>query len=337
MKGYNEVGQMKKRFRSIVRSLAGFVMRTQKDHVGAYAAQAAYFIILSFIPIMLFLMTLVQYTPLTYNAVREAIISFLPKEIQAFVLGIVAEVFSKSGAVLPVTLMTALWSAAKGMQALTNGLNTIYHVKETRNWLITRLWSVFYTVLFIFALMGSLILLVFGNSIQHTLMKYIPFLGMIVGRFLGARNFLAFIVLVFVFLFLYKVLPNRRASLKSQLPGAVLTAIAWSVFSFGFSIYFTFFPNFTNMYGSLTAIILIMLWMYICMNIVLYGAEINAYYESEFRQAQVFARELFDREEEDLKDREEDLREDLKRDIKERQKEFRNDWKEREDRQKKGK
>ena len=73
------------------------------------------------------------------------------------------------------------------------------------------------------------------------------------------------------------------------------------------------------------------------MNIVLYGAEINAYYESEFRQAQAFARELFDREEEDLKDREEDLREDLKRDIKERQKEFRNDWKEREDRQKKGK
>ena len=132
------------------------------------------------------------------------------------------------------------------------------------------------------------------------------------GRFLGARNFLAFVVLVFVFLFLYKVLPNRKASLKSQLPGAVLTAIAWSVFSFGFSIYFTFFPNFTNMYGSLTTIILIMLWMYICMNIVLFGAEINAYYESQFRQAQAFARELFEREEEDLKEAQEDLKKDLR-------------------------
>ncbi len=303
---------MEKRLRSIVKSLTGFVMRTQKDHVGAYAAQAAYFIILSFIPIMLFLMTLVQYTPLTYNAVREAIISFMPKEIQSFVLGIVAEVFSKSGAVLPVTLVTALWSAGKGMQAITNGLNTIYHVKETRNWLLTRLWSVIYTVLFVFALIGSLILLVFGNSIQQTLMKYVPFLGEVVGRFLGARNFLAFVVLVFVFLFLYKVLPNRKASLKSQLPGAVLTAIAWSVFSFGFSIYFTFFPNFTNMYGSLTTIILIMLWMYICMNIVLFGAEINAYYESQFRQAQAFARELFEREEEDLKEAQEDLKKDLR-------------------------
>ena len=300
---------MREKLKSIVRSLKGFVVRTQKDHVGAYAAQAAYFIILSFIPIMLFLMTLVQYTPLTYNAVREAIISFLPREIQSFVLGIVAEVFNKSGAVLPVTLVTALWSAGKGMQAITSGLNTIYHVKETRNWLIIRLWSVFYTVLFIFALIGSLILLVFGNSIQQTLMRYVPFLGEIVGRFLGARNFLVFIVLVFVFLFLYKVLPNRRASLKSQLPGAVLTAIAWSVFSFGFSLYFTFFPNFMNMYGSLTTIILIMLWMYICMNIVLFGAEINAYYENEFRQAQAFARELFEREEEELEQKEEKLRE----------------------------
>lgn len=299
---------MRKNLSPVFRSLSGFVERTQKDHVGAYAAQAAYFIILSFIPIMLFLMTLVQYTPLTYNAVRTAIISFLPKEIQSFVLGIVAEVFSKSGAVLPVTLLTALWSAGKGIQAITNGLNTIYHVRETRNWLLTRLWSVLYTIFFVFALIGSLILLVFGNSIQQTLMKYVPFLGEIVGRFLGAKNFLVFIVLVLVFLFMYKALPNRKASLKSQLPGAVLTAIAWSVFSFGFSIYFTFFPNFTNMYGSLTAIILIMLWMYICMNIVLFGAEINAYYESEFRQAQAFAREFFDREEEELKWKEEKLK-----------------------------
>lgn len=290
---------MKKRIIPVLSSLAGFVERTQKDHIGAYAAQAAYFIILSFIPFMLFLMTLVQYTPLTYNAVRTAIIGFFPKEIQSFVLGIVAEVFTKSGAVLPVTLITALWSAGKGIQAITNGLNTIYHVKETRNWLITRLWSMLYTVLFIAALIGSLILLVFGNAIQHTLMRHVPFLGEIVARFLGAKNFLVFIVLVVVFLFLYKALPNRRASLKSQLPGAVLTAIAWSVFSFCFSIYFTFFPNFTNMYGSLTTIILIMLWMYICMNIMLFGAEINAYYEMEFRQAQAFARELFEREEEE--------------------------------------
>ena len=295
---------MKKKLGPVLSSLSGFIRRTQKDHVGAYAAQAAYFIILSFIPFMLFLMTLVQYTPLTYNAVRSAIVSFLPREIQSFVLGIVAEVFSKSGAVLPVTLVTAIWSAGKGIQALTNGLNTIYHVKETRNWLTTRLWSMLYTVLFVFALIGSLILLVFGNSIQQTLMRYVPFLGEMVARFLGAKNFLVFIVLVLLFLFLYKALPNRRASLKSQVPGAVLTAIAWSVFSFGFSIYFTFFPNFSNMYGILTTIILIMLWMYICMNIVLFGAEINAYYEMEFRQAHAFAKELFEREEEELKEKE---------------------------------
>ena len=79
------------------------------------------------------------------------------------------------------------------------------------------------------------------------------------------------------------------------MPGALLTAMAWMVFSYFFSLYFTFFPNFSNMYGSLTAIIMIMLWLYVCMNIVLYGAEINAYYEKDFRQAQEMAKEFLEK------------------------------------------
>lgn len=94
-------------------------------------------------------------------------------------------------------------------------------------------------------------------------------------------------MLFFVFLVLYRYLPNRRASLKSQVPGAFLTAVAWSVFSYLFSLYFTFFPDFSIMYGSLSTLILVMVWLYFCMNLLLYGAEINAYFESQFRQAKL--------------------------------------------------
>ncbi|MGI6070807.1 MAG: YihY/virulence factor BrkB family protein [Blautia sp.] len=277
-------------------SIVGFIARTKQDHVGAYAAQAAYFLILSFIPFVLFLMTLVKYTPLTYHVVKEAFSSILPENVQGFVMGIVSEVFNKSTAMVPITGILALWSAGKGLQSLTNGLNTIYHVKETRNWLMTRIWAVLYTLLFSLSLVASLILLVFGNSIQKYLQKYIPLVAKMLSWLIGAKTFLVFLVLMVVFLLLYKVLPNRRASLKSQMPGAVLTAIAWSAFSYFFSLYFEFFPSFSNMYGSLTAVIMVMLWMYVCMNIVLYGAEVNAYYENEFRKAQAFARDLFDKE-----------------------------------------
>lgn len=265
----------------------GFMERMRKDHVSAYAAQAAYFLIMSFIPFVLFLTAIVQYTPLTYREVRQAIMSVVPENLQGFVLNIVAEVFSKSAAVLSLSALVALWSSGKGMQALINGLNTIYHVKETRNWLVNRIYSMFYMFLFVLALIASLLLLVMGNRIHVLISGYVPFLGNVIGRILGAKNFLVFVMLFLVFLVLYRYLPNRRASLKSQVPGAFLTAVAWSVFSYLFSLYFTFFPDFSIMYGSLSTLILVMVWLYFCMNLLLYGAEINAYFESQFRQAKL--------------------------------------------------
>ena len=267
----------KKEKQSVIQLLVGFMDRISSDHVSAYAAQAAYFLILSFIPFVLFLTTFIRYTPLTYNLVRDAIIGFVPNNLQSFLLGILGDVYMRSSAIAPITAVIALWSAGKGMQSITNGLNTIYHVKETRNWLITRIYSVVYTMLFVISLIVSLTLLVLGTRIQAAIAKHFPFIGDILGRIIGARTLLVFAVLFFVFLFLYKVLPNRKATFKSQIPGAFITAVAWSVFSYGFSIYFELVPNFSNMYGNLAAIIMVMLWLYGCMNLVLYGAETVSY------------------------------------------------------------
>ena len=243
--------------------------------------------IMSFIPFVLVLTALVQYTPLTYRMLRQAILGFVPLNLQDFVLKIIAEVFTKSAAVVPISGLFALWSSGKGMQSLIAGLNVIYHVKETRNWLTNRLYSMLYMFLFVLAIIISLLLLVMGNRIHAALVIHAPLLGRMLGRLLSAKTFLVFVVLFLVFLVLYRYLPNRKASLKSQVPGAFIIAVAWSLFSYFFSLYFTFFPNFSNMYGSLSALIMVMLWLYVCMNLLLYGAEINAYFEKEFRQAQM--------------------------------------------------
>lgn len=301
----------KKEKQSVIQLLVGFMDRISSDHVSAYAAQAAYFLILSFIPFVLFLTTFIRYTPLTYNLVRDAIIGFVPNNLQSFLLGILGDVYMRSSAIAPITAVIALWSAGKGMQSIANGLNTIYHVKETRNWLITRIYSVVYTMLFVISLVVSLTLLVLGTRIQAAIAKHFPFIGDILGRIIGARTLLVFAVLFFVFLFLYKVLPNRKATFKSQIPGAFITAVAWSVFSYGFSIYFELVPNFSNMYGNLAAIIMVMLWLYGCMNLVLYGAETNAYFEKQFRMAQASVREMIsrDRETKEASKKEDDKKE----------------------------
>ena len=111
-----------------------------------------------------------------------------------------------------------------------------------------------YMFLFVIALVTSLLLLVMGNRIHSILAVHMPLIGKVIGRILNAKTFLVFVVLFLVFLVLYRYLPNRKASLKSQVPGAFIIAVAWSLFSYFFSLDFTFFPNFSDMYGSLSAL-----------------------------------------------------------------------------------
>lgn len=305
-----------------IKIVRGFMKRLNSDHVGAFAAQAAYFILLSFIPFLLLLMTMIQYTPVTQNMVTNVLLTILPEngDFRTFLLSIIQEVYGKSTAVVPVSALFALWSAGKGVMALTNGVNAIYHVEETRNYVIMRIRSAFYTLLFIFAVIGSLLLLVFGNTIQKLLTKYIPVLARVTAYIIGMRTGITLLVLILIFLMVFKFLPNRKASVRNQIPGAVVSAVAWSLFSLGFSLYLDMSSGFSNMYGSLTTIVLILLWLYFCMYIMLIGAEINAYFEEKIQRVHEMASEKIRLEYRELlggmrDDKEEDGEEEQEEDI----------------------
>lgn len=165
---------------------------------------------------------------------------------------------------------------------MIHGLNTIYNVKETRNWIIGRIYSVGYMLLFITAIMISLFLLVLGNMLRKLLLEDIPVIGSVLTTVFETRILLVFSVLFLIFLMLYKFLPNRKTYIKIQVPGAVFTAAGWMFFSFGFSLYFKLSHGFAKMYGSLTALVMVMLWLYACMYLALLGAEINLYFEKNW-------------------------------------------------------
>lgn len=268
----------------MVEMIRGFLKRLNKDHVGAYAAQSAYFILLSFIPFVLLLVTLVKYTPLTQEIVTTALIRMMPEEFSSFIRVIVNEVFEKSAAFVPVSAIIALWSAGKGVNALSKGLNCIYQVEETRGYVINRLRSAVYTLVFVVAVAVTLLLLVFGNQIQMGIAERFPVIAKVTSVIVGMRTMITLVLLCLVFLMIYKFVPNRRATLKSQIPGAMVSSVAWSLFSLAFSIYIDLTPGTVNMYGSLTTLVLIMLWLYFCMWILLIGAEINSYFEDRLRR-----------------------------------------------------
>ena len=179
------------------------------------------------------------------------------------------------------TAIIAIWSAAKGVQYMTDGLNSCNDLDETRNWVILRLWAVVYTVIFLIAIIFILVVLVFGNSLKQLATEYLPILTHLAKLISTFRGLIMLAILILFFDVIFTKLPNKKLTFKSQLPGAVICAVAWYVFSFGVSIYVDYFNGF-SMYGSLTTIALIMLWLYFCMYIMMMCAEVNVVFNDSF-------------------------------------------------------
>lgn len=283
---------MKEKFNRI----KGYAFRVMdvvsSHHTGAYAAQAAYFFVLSMIPIILLLLTMVQFTSLKKDYIMNAVLQVFPTTVEGLIESIVDQVYSQSGTIIPITVLVALWSAGRGVLSITNGLNCVYESRETRNYVYLRIRASLYTVIFLVAIILSLVLSVFGNRIAIMLNQHFPVLVRLIDTVIRSRTLITLCILTLFWDTVYKYLPNRKnigkTTMKKQLPGAIFTACAWQVISFVFSIYLDIFTGFTTMYGSLTMIILIMLWLYMCMYVILLGGEVNALLQ---RAIKMFAHE----------------------------------------------
>ena len=264
-----------KKIKQIYQNITNITAGVSADHVGAYAAQTSYFFMLCMIPIILLLLTMVQYTPVTKADVMTAVIQVFPSSVDSLITSIVNQVYNQSTGVIPITIVVALWSAGKGVLAMTSGLNCVYKCNETRNYVFLRIRATIYTVMFIIVIIFLLVLSVFGNTLNLFIAEHIPIMLGVAEKLLETRIIITPIVLVAFSLMIYKFQPNRRDKFRYQLPGAMFSAVGWMIISWIFSVYLDVFKGFSSMYGSLTTIVLIMLWMYFCMYCILLGGELN--------------------------------------------------------------
>ena len=253
-----------------------------RDEITVYAAQASFFIVIAFFPFIMLLLTLIQFIPaINKSDLLTILVRIMPNMLDSLVIGIVDDLYIKSpGTILSITALLALWSAARGMMGIERGLNRIYGTIEKRNYVVRRLICSFYTLIFMAVCIVSLVLLVFGTSIQNLLIRLFPLLGSITKHVISFRSLLSMILFFVSFVGLYTILPKKKQKPRDQVPGAVFSTICWLLFSYIFSLYFTNFSSFSYMYGSLTAIVLMMLWLYFCICILFIGAEINCFLET---------------------------------------------------------
>lgn len=263
---------------NIIRIIKNFIKRLSADSVGALSAQAAFFLILSFFPFVMLLIPLIKYIPLSPGFIESFSQIILPYKIDSLLNEFASEISAKpSISFISLTALTVLWTASGGILALMRGFNVINRVKETRNYISLRLTAAFYTVIFVFIIAVMITVFLFGNVFYKYLIRLFPVVISVAQSFIIGRTLIGILALSFLFWLFYCFLPDRRCGFFSSIPGSVLSAAAWIAFSYAYSFYIDNISNYPYIYGSLSAVIFLMLWLYICMYILFIGEEINIF------------------------------------------------------------
>lgn len=262
--------------KNLMNKITIILEKINEKHIDQYTAQCAYFTILSFIPIVMLILTLTKYIGINQDTLFQIISNlFSSNLLNDAILGIVKEVYSKSLGTITISVIFVLWSAGNGFVALCKGLNAAYDSTEPKRFIYYRVKGILSTIIFIVVIILMLLLLVFGNSINTFLQEKLNIFSDVINLVLKSKLLISTIVLICIFTIMYRFIPKHKYKLLYQIPGAFLAAVACDVISIFYSLYVNIFTGFSIMYGSLTTVVLAMMWLYACMYSILLGAVIN--------------------------------------------------------------
>lgn len=251
--------------------------RFQDDEVPALGAQLTYYLILSFFPFLIFVLTLVSYTPLTRDDILSDLALVLPTDAYILIRDIIDEtVASSSQVLLSFGMIATIWAASKGVMAIIKGINKAYDEAEDRPYWKVRLIAIVFMFVLVLVMLLSLVMMIFGKAIG----QYVFELILLPNYFETIWGMIKYIVpisaMILFFIFLYYTAPNRKMTIKEVIPGAIFTTLGWIITSLLFAYYVNNFGNYSRTYGSIGGIIALLLWLYISSIIIILGGEINA-------------------------------------------------------------
>ncbi len=260
----------------------------KKNELTALGAQLSYYLILSFFPFLIVLIVLLNFTPLTEGQTISQLSYILPDEVFQLTLTILDEIRSGLNAtLLSASSLATIWAASKGTSALIKGLNKAYQVSENRSFFRLRAMGIVFTFALAFIIIFSLFFLVFGRFIGLAISEYLGFPEAFLSLWEYLRYGIPLLVLFFIFTLLFRIGPNYALGFRDVYPGAIFSTLGWIIISLIFSSYVNNYGAFSRLYGSIGAVIALLIWLNISSLIVLIGGEINAtrlWYKNSNRQ-----------------------------------------------------
>jgi membrane protein len=254
----------------------------QKDDVFGRAAQLSYYFLLALFPLLIFLTSLIGIIVGSVTAIRQNLFNYLaqvmpPSAFQLIDSTMLEVSKASSGSKISFGILAALWAASNGMGAITQALNVAYDVKETRPWWKQRLTAIGLTILLSVLIITALIIVLYGGKIADSVAANYALGSVFTWTWKIAQWPIVFGFMLLGFALIYYFAPDVRDQKWIWLtPGAVLGVLLWLLVSFGFRLYLHFFDSYSNTYGSLGAVIILMLWLYLTGAAVLIGGEVNA-------------------------------------------------------------
>jgi membrane protein len=255
---------------------------TQEDDVFNGAAALGYYLTLALFPAMIFLMAVIPYLPIANvdQAIMDLLRQALPGSAADMFTGVVQQVTSEQrGGLLSFGFVAALWATSAGMYAIMQQLNITYDVAESRSFWKARLIAIGLSVMFAVLVIGGFSLIVLGGQIQDWLGSKFGFSDALLTFFVVFRWLMIALGLLFAFSLIYYLAPNVKQRFKFVTVGSVIGAVLLIGASLGFAWYTQNFGNYDATYGSIGAVIVLMLWLYIAGLTILIGSEINALIE----------------------------------------------------------
>lgn len=272
-----------KRVKNLYALVMDFIKKCNDDHVAAFGSMSAFFMLLSLFPFLIFFLTLTKIAPFSKDDIINVLTQVISFERESLIRAIVNEIYRKTGAsVFTLSVIAALWSSSRGVYSIVIGLNSVYDIDENRNYIVLRIFSIFYTIVFAILIIAMLLLWVFGNVLYNYICGRFPAFEALAGYFIHKRTMFTIVILTLLFMIVYRFVPNRKTvSFGRQLPGALVAAVGWIAVSAGCSFYIGNFNNFSYIYGSLSGMMILLLWLHFCMSMVFYGAEVNYFLENK--------------------------------------------------------
>ena len=273
-------GEIRKKAKHLARKTAEDW--TARD-VGTYASSIAFFFFMSMIPLLIIIFQLLPIFGLSQVDLIKFLDRMIPEAMQGFAAIVVSQAYKYSKGTLSLSVITLVWSASKGTMALRQGLNRVYGVEETRPYPVQVLLAIGYTaaLLVMFALM---LFLVFAGPVSAYLTEVLPeFITAPITIEMHDQALITLLMLV-IFVMVYTFIPSGKRSFLRQIPGALLDAVVWIIFSELFSIYVEGNNAYSMFYGSLGGIAILLFWLYCCFYIVLIGAFFNRFCGEQWDQ-----------------------------------------------------